>query len=84
MTEGNVTVRFWAFARELVGSSEVELEADDLDDVQRKLAENYGSDFRQVLDTCSLFVNGEKVNRVHATKLNSGAVVEVMPPYSGG
>jgi molybdopterin synthase sulfur carrier subunit len=76
-----VTVRYWAGAREAAGRDEESLTADALGDLVQQLAHRTPA-LAQVLSVSSLLVDGliSQPSRV----LADGQVVEVLPPFAGG
>jgi molybdopterin synthase sulfur carrier subunit len=76
-----VTVRYWAGAREAAGHDEESLAADALGDLVRQLAHRTPA-LAEVLSVSSLLVDGliSQPSRV----LADGDVVEVLPPFAGG
>ncbi len=76
-----VTVRYWAGAREAAGRDEEGLSADRLGDLVQTLAHRTPA-LAEVLSVSSLLVDGlvSRPSRV----LEDGDVVEVLPPFAGG
>ena len=76
-----VTVRYWAGAREAAGRDEEDLRADRLGDLVQQLAHRTPA-LAQVLSVSSLLVDGlvSPPSRV----LTDGEIVEVLPPFAGG
>jgi molybdopterin converting factor small subunit len=76
-----VTVRYWAGAREAAGRDEEVLAAERLGDVVQQLAHRTPA-LAEVLSVSSLLVDGlvSPPSRV----LADGEVVEVLPPFAGG
>jgi molybdopterin converting factor small subunit len=82
----DVTVRFWAAARDAAGLVEERFPPGTLADVLTLAAERHGDRLRTVLARCSYLVDGEPVGkRDHATvEVPPGAELEVLPPFAGG
>jgi sulfur-carrier protein len=76
-----VTVRYWAGAREAAGRDEEDLRADRLGDLVRQLADRAPA-LAQVLSVSSLLVDG--LVSAPSRLLADGEVVEVLPPFAGG
>jgi sulfur-carrier protein len=76
-----VTVRYWAGAREAAGRDEERVEADALDDLVQQLAGRTAA-LAQVLSVSSLLVDGLIAARSRV--LSDGEIVEVLPPFAGG
>ncbi len=76
-----VTVRFWAGAREAAGQDQESARADRLGDLVQQLAHGRPA-LAEVLSVSSLLVDGliSPPSRV----LADGEVVEVLPPFAGG
>jgi molybdopterin converting factor small subunit len=76
-----VTVRYWAGAREAAGLEQEALRADRLGDLVQTLAHRAPA-LAEVLSVSSLLVDGlvAPPSRV----LADGDVVEVLPPFAGG
>ena len=82
----DVTVRFWAAARDAAGTTEERYPDGSLADVLELAAQRHGDRLRTVLARCSYLVDGEPVGRRdHATvRVPAGAELEVLPPFAGG
>ncbi|MFL6100223.1 MAG: MoaD/ThiS family protein [Actinomycetales bacterium] len=76
-----VTVRYWAGARDAAGQDEESVAADALGDLVRQLAHRTPA-LAQVLSVSSLLVGGQLSQPSRA--LVDGDVVEVLPPFAGG
>jgi sulfur-carrier protein len=76
-----VTVRYWAGAREAAGHDEEGLTADRVGDLVEQLTHRTPA-LAEVLGVSSLLVDGlvAPPSRV----LADGEVVEVLPPFAGG
>jgi sulfur-carrier protein len=76
-----VTVRYWAGARDAAGRDEESVSAEVLGDLVRQLAHRTPA-LAEVLSVSSLLVDGlfSQPSRV----LADGDVVEVLPPFAGG
>lgn len=84
----NVTVRYWAAAKQAAGVAEETLDADTLAGAIAAALARRGHDprLRAVLDRASFLVDGSAVGRGGAEEvvLSEGAVIEVLPPFAGG
>jgi sulfur-carrier protein len=84
----NVTVRYWAAAKQAAGVAEETLDADTLAGVIAAALARRGHDprLRAVLDRSSFLVDGSAVGRDGAEEvvLPEAAVIEVLPPFAGG
>ena len=83
----NVTVRFWAAAKQAAGVAEETLEADTLAGAIAAVLARRGQDprLRAVLDRSSFLVDGSAVGRgAEEVALPEAAVIEVLPPFAGG
>jgi sulfur-carrier protein len=83
----NVTMRYWAAAKEAAGVAEQQLTADTLAAALSVAAETSGgSQLRVVLDRSSFLIDGNPVGRRAADSvvLADGNVIEVLPPFAGG
>lgn len=79
-----VSVRLFAGAAEAFGSTEAVVEDPaDLAGLIEKLAAGKDPRFREILDQCSFFVDGEHCPSLE-TQLADGAGVDVLPPFAGG
>jgi molybdopterin synthase sulfur carrier subunit len=76
-----VTVRYWAGAREAAGRDEEPVDADALADLVRQLAGRTPA-LAQVLSVSSLLVDG--LISAPSRVLSDGETVEVLPPFAGG
>jgi molybdopterin synthase sulfur carrier subunit len=81
-----ITVRYWAAARDAAGCAQETLPADSLADVITRAGERHGADLQQLLGICSYLIDGTPAKRSDAAAfaLTPGAVVEVLPPFAGG
>jgi sulfur-carrier protein len=85
----NVTIRYWAAAKEAAGVAEEMLEADTLAGVIAAALARRGQDprLRTVLARSSFLIDGSAVHGRGAAEdvtLPDAAVVEVLPPFAGG
>ena len=76
-----VTVRYWAGARDAAGRDEEQMSADVLGELVHLLA-NRTPALAEVLQVSSLLVDGQVGRPMR--RLADGDVVEVLPPFSGG
>ncbi|HYA45758.1 MAG TPA: MoaD/ThiS family protein [Acidimicrobiales bacterium] len=81
---GAVTVLFFAAAREAAGTSRASLDCSgrSVAGLLEQLGAAYGPAMAQLLQCCSIWVNGSQVPST--TVLNPGDEVAVLPPVSGG
>jgi sulfur-carrier protein len=83
-----VTIRYWAAAKEAAGVHEESVEAITLSDLINTVVASRKPDGRlaAVLARSSFLVNADPVQRaaVSSIVLDDGAVVEVLPPFAGG
>lgn len=81
-----VTVRFWAAARDAAGRVEEHYPAGTLADVVAEASRRHGERLTRILGSASFLVDDEPVGkRDHAgVQLEPGAVLEVLPPFAGG
>lgn len=79
-----VAVRLFAGAGEAFGSAETMVEDPaDLAGLIEKLAAGRDQRFREILDQCSFFVDGEHCQSLDF-RLADQARVDVLPPFAGG
>jgi molybdopterin synthase sulfur carrier subunit len=76
-----ITVRYWAGAREAAGLDEEAVAAEHLGDLVQRLAHQRPA-LAAVLSVSSLLVDG--LVSGPARVLVDGEVVEVLPPFAGG
>jgi molybdopterin synthase sulfur carrier subunit len=83
-----VTIRYWAAAKEAAGVQEESVEAITLSDLLNTVVASRKPDGRlaAVLARSSFLVNADPVGRADRKSivLDDGAVVEVLPPFAGG
>jgi molybdopterin synthase sulfur carrier subunit len=77
-------VRFFAAARDAVGTRELTLDAQSLGDLLDDLRSRHGPAFAAVLATARVWVNGEDPVDGDHTRLAAGDEVAILPPVSGG
>jgi len=75
-----ITVRLFAAAADVVGTKQLELAADTVQDVIAQLSDSQTT--TQVISRCSFLVNG--ATGQPDTPLPDGATVDVLPPFAGG
>jgi molybdopterin converting factor small subunit len=84
----NVTIRYWAAAKDAAGVAEESLDADTLAGAIAAALASRGQDprLRAVLARSSFLVDGSAVGRHGAEEvvLPDAAVIEVLPPFAGG
>lgn len=80
-----VTIRYWAAAKDAAGVPEETVAAATLGEALNVAVANRASDarLRNVLKRSSFLVNGTRV-RAEETPLEDGAVIEILPPFAGG
>ncbi len=79
-----VTVLFFASLREQMGTGELAISADNIDDLYQQLSQVLGVERTQVLqaDNIRIAVNQHLVNET--TTLQEGDEVAFLPPVTGG
>ncbi|MDX6227104.1 MAG: sulfur-carrier protein [Frankiales bacterium] len=82
----DVTVRFWAAAREAAGRVEEHYPAGSLAEVVAEASHRHGDRLARILASASFLVDDDPVGkRQHAdVLLGPGSVLEVLPPFAGG
>lgn len=84
----DVTVRYWAAAKEAAGAAEEEINAASLADAIDIIRASRAGDsrFLNVLKRSSFLVDSTPVGkRAHeAVPLSDGTVIEVLPAFAGG
>lgn len=79
-----VTVRYWAGAREAAGTDDERLTADSVGQVLQQLTAR-GGRLAEVLARSSVLVDGRVVrDDAPDLALTEGQTVEVLPPFAGG
>jgi sulfur-carrier protein len=81
----NVTLRYWAAAKQAAGVAEETVRADTLG-AALAAAAGRGAALQAVLARCSFLVDGDPVGTrpPEAVPLREAAVVEILPPFAGG
>ncbi len=80
-----VKIKLFANFREIVGKSEIEIEARTVVELLKKLSENY-PELRQFISKegyVQIFVNLKRISDLNM-KLNDNDTVAILPPVSGG
>lgn len=76
------TLRLFARAREVAGTSTDTFDAPTVGDVIAAAVVRYGAEFAQLLPTCRIWLNGEAAS--DSTPVTDSDEVAVLPPVSGG
>lgn len=88
-----VTIRYWAAAKDAAGTPEESVTAVTLADaIDAVLASRSarglagGGRLREVLTRSSFLVDGTRANKAiaEAITLSDGALIEILPPFAGG
>ena len=83
-----VTVRYWAAAKEAAGCAEERLAARTLADLLVAVAARHAAapKLTAVLSRSSFLIDGQQAGRQapESVALREGAVIEVLPPFAGG
>ena len=88
-----VSVKMFATVREAAGVPSIQLEADDIEDLFRKLGESLGPKLSRLLDEAVsdperlvILLNGRNLarSRAHPLRLTDNDEVAIFPPVSGG
>lgn len=81
-----ITVRYWAAARDAAGCSSERLTGRTLADVIKVSGGRHGPELTRLLGICSYLVGAAPAKRAEAAgiRLETGMVVEVLPPFAGG
>jgi molybdopterin synthase sulfur carrier subunit len=82
-----VTLRYWAAAKEAAGVAEQIVAADTLAGALAQAGDETARDrLVPVLRRSSFLIDGDPVGHraPEAVQLTDGAVIEVLPPFSGG
>lgn len=75
-----ITVRFWAGAQRAAGHARETLSAATVGELRETLAGR--SDLTKICRVASFLVDGQQAS--DTTRLTTGAVVDVLPPFAGG
>jgi len=79
---GVATLRLFARARELAGTSSDVVPGSTVDEVIAAAVTRYGAGFAELLPTCRIWVNGDAVPG--DAPVSDNDEVAVLPPVSGG
>ncbi len=86
-TRAEVTVRYWAAARQAAGCAEERLRGDTVADVLAAARERHDDPgFAKLLGVCSLLLGDRPLGRAEPSDVavGDGDVLEVLPPFAGG
>lgn len=78
------TVLFFARARELAGAKSTSIAGDTVAEVLGNACRQYGSEFAELLETCTVMVDDDVIRRDQHATHTSGDQMAVLPPVSGG
>lgn len=76
------TIRLFASARDIAGTSRDDLQGDTVGDVLEAATDRYGVAFEAVLRTCRVWVNGEPARP--DDPIGPTDELAILPPVSGG
>lgn len=76
------TLRLFASVREAAGVSSAEIDAATVGEVIEAAARTYGEDFRSLLPSCRVWLNGDPAG--DTDPVGPSDEVAVLPPVSGG
>jgi MoaD family protein len=79
---GVATLRLFARAREVAGTTSDTVNAPTVDAVIALAIDRYGPTFAELLPTCRIWMNGESVPG--STPVTDDDEIAVLPPVSGG
>jgi molybdopterin converting factor small subunit len=79
-----VTVRYWAGARDAAGCREETVEPAPLSVLLERLAERHGLGLKRIIAGSVVLVDGIKTERAASQAVTAGGLVEVLPPFAGG
>jgi sulfur-carrier protein len=79
-----VTLRMFARAREVAGTSSDQLPGRTVGEVLDAATARYGPAFAEVLACSRVWIDGDEPADGLATPVRAGAEVAVLPPVSGG
>jgi molybdopterin synthase sulfur carrier subunit len=84
----NVTIRYWAAAKEAAGLTSESAEADTLAELVRVVLDRHPDRPRlaAVLGSCAYLIDEQPVGKraPETIQLADGAMVEALPPFAGG
>lgn len=80
------TVRYWAAIKEAAGVAQDEVDATTLAAALAEVRARHSARFGEVLDRCSVLVDGTQVAGRDPSRvlLEPGAEVDCLPPFAGG
>ncbi|MXW42132.1 MAG: MoaD/ThiS family protein [Acidimicrobiia bacterium] len=76
------TVRLFAHAREAAGIARDQVPGATVEQVLAEAVKRYGAEFKEQLQICQVWLNGEPV--LGCEPVGDGDEVAVLPPVSGG
>ena len=79
-----VTLRLFAAAREAAGTGHDTFDGATVGDVLAAASARYGDEFRQVLASSRVWLDGDEPADGDATPVTDDAELAVLPPVSGG
>lgn len=81
-----VTVRFWAAAREAAGCAEERYATGSLADIVAEAASRHGEPLGRLLQIASFLIDGAPAGARDPAGIGlvAGSVLEVLPPFAGG
>jgi molybdopterin converting factor small subunit len=82
LTGKQVKVIMFGPVRDITKCSSLVMTGATVGDILNQLVIHFGSPLSRLLETCAVWVNGEKSNE--NVKLKTGDEVAILPPVSGG
>lgn len=76
-------VRLFAGAADILGATELELDAATAGELRAALTAGHGVSAKQVITRCSLLVDGVRAAD-DAHRIGPDSLVDVLPPFAGG
>jgi MoaD family protein len=92
----NITIKLYGLWQSSLGINNLEIEAENIDEVLMKLDEMFGSQFECFLkkrglktmgklkDNSVVLVNGVNLRNLKDTRLKPDDVIDIFPPIGGG
>lgn len=77
------TVRFFAAAADIIGSSELTFDVANVSELRSAILSQFGQSAVSIISRCSILVSGSRAEN-DAQLIRESDTVDILPPFAGG